>query len=285
MPGFVKAYLTRSYIRMRASREQALAASLPEPDFSESTPTPELVYITGFPRSGTTMMKYYLGSYPGLAQTKFDPIGFFKAWEEATSSEDILIDKSNHYIYSVRNIFRSCGKRVRLACVVRDPRDCLVSFLKYHENREVPRSDAFWKYWAEMHRDFLSAAREPDWCDCVFVLRYEDLVRFPVEAKAAFLQWIGLEADAANLDDSYTIAHEGEGWHDSVHDHRKVGGFALEKWRQADVGDAALQARLGKWVDDPEVAELMRLFGYANDPLGEHAMRDEPFAVFEVPKG
>ena len=283
MPGWAKAVLTRAYIQTRARREKALANSLPVASFDDPPGTPELVYITGFPRCGTTMMKYYLGSYPGLVQTKFDPVGFYKTWTEAQAVEEILVDKSNHYIYSVANIFRACGSQVRLACVVRDPRDCLVSFQKYHENREVPRSERFWRYWASMHRDFLSTVREAPVCSCVFVVRYEDLVRHPAEAKAAFLSWIGIEVDASTLDDTYTIAHEGEGWHDSVHDHRTVGGFALEKWRQADASDATLQRLLGAWRENPEAAELMALFGYAGDDLCEHSMKDEPFAVFEVP--
>jgi hypothetical protein len=284
LPGFLKASMTRLYIRIRAERERKLASALPVPESDSPPAPPELVYITGFPRSGTTMMKYYLGSHPGLVQTKFDPVGFFKAWEEAGQVDEILVDKSNHYIYSVENIFRACGNRVRLACVIRDPRDCLVSFQKYHENREVPRSQAFWKYWADMHDDFLSKVRSSACVDCIYIVRYEDLVRFPCAVKAHFLQWLGLEVNVDDLTDAYTIAHEGEGWHDSVHDHRKVGGFALEKWKQADPENLALQKLLSGWKTCPEAAELMQVFGYdgVTGKLAEHQLTGESFTVFAV---
>ena len=124
MPAAAKLGITAGYIQLRKWREEREARRA-NPR-TESGPI-EVVYMTGFPRSGTTVLKYFFASHPGLRQTAFNPKGFFEAWDQARSGSDdeILVDKSNHYIYAVENLFASYGRAVRLCVMVRDPRDCL----------------------------------------------------------------------------------------------------------------------------------------------------------------
>jgi len=130
MPSFVKEAMTRVYIALRSRREAAAAKQLG----GNHDDSIRVVYITGFPRSGTTMLKYYFAAHDGLRQTAFSPVGFFDAWQQADDAgSDILVDKSNHYIYALDTLFKGCGQGARVVVILRDPRDCLVSFAKYEE--------------------------------------------------------------------------------------------------------------------------------------------------------
>lgn len=266
MPSFVKEAMTRVYIALRSRREAAAAKQLG----GNHDDSIRVVYITGFPRSGTTMLKYYFAGHDGLRQTAFSPVGFFDAWQRADDADgDILVDKSNHYIYALDTLFKGCGRGARVVVILRDPRDCLVSFAKYEENREVPRGDRYWNYWRDQHRELMRFAREDEHGDCLFLVRYEDLVRHPEEAKAAFLRWIGVDVDATDLDRRYRNDHPDEGWHDSVHDYREVGTHAFQKWKQAEDLPPWCQQRLQEWGEHAGVHELMASLGYVEDGVRE----------------
>jgi hypothetical protein len=278
MPPPAKRVLTSSYIRVRKFREWCAAEFQALPAQGKA---PKIVFLTGFPRSGTTMLKYYYGSHPGLRQTPFNPAGFFHAWALANEggSEEILIDKSNHYIYAIGQIFAAYGDAVRVCVIVRDPRDCIASFVKYQENREVPRSPEFWRYWADQHSKLLRFAKENQYGHCLHLIRYEDLVRFPEQAKAAFLQGIGFNITADDLDRHYEIQHPGESWHDSVFDRRVVGDHALQKWKSAEELPAWAANLLPAWQDDPQVAATMNALGYNEDGFAEPLL-DKDYELF-----
>jgi len=261
MPSTAKGMLTSGYIRLRKRRERRAAQLQALP---EQGRRPRIVYLTGFPRSGTTMLKYYYGSQPGLRQTPFNPAGFHRTWAMAAADDgdEILVDKSNHYLYAFDQLFAAYGDAVRLCVIVRDPRDCIASFIHYHENREVPRTPAFWPYWAEQHANLARFARTSRFSHCVHIVRYEDLVRFPEQAKASYLQWLGFDIDAGDLDRHYEVQNPGESWHDSVFERREVGGHALQKWRSVKSPPAWAASLLPAWQDDPGATAMMQLFGY-----------------------
>ena len=266
MPAAAKGMLTTGYIRLR-KRHERRAAQLQE--LPEQGQRPRIVYLTGFPRSGTTMLKYYYGSHPGLRQTPFNPAGFHHAWAlaETADHDEILVDKSNHYIYAIDQLFAAYGDAVRLCVIVRDPRDCIASFIHYRENREVPRGPAFWPYWAGQHANLVRFARASRYGHCVHIVRYEDLVRFPEQAKATYLQWLGFDVSAGDLDRHYEVQNPGESWHDSVCEPREVGGHALQKWRTVESPPEWAARLLPAWQDDPEATAMMQLFGYGADGL------------------
>jgi hypothetical protein len=287
MPSVFRQGLTKSYIAMRKARERRFAELNPAlPSGLDAGKTMgeddlKVVYVTGFPRSGTTVLKYFFGTAEGFVQTPFDPSGFQKAWLQAQdSSGEVLVDKSNHYVYSADNIFRACGRRAAMVSVVRDPRDCIVSFLRYHENREVPRGMKFWDYWTEMHEKFFSFAEQSDCGDRIIVVRYEDLVTHPEAAKAYFLSSLGRDFSSDELDSSYVNQNPGEGWDDSVHDHVRISTFALSKWRQLKDPSPELRRLLDAWRDHPAAARLMARLGYTEEGFEELQMRPSNFHFF-----
>ena len=288
LPSVMRKGFTKHYISLRKKREREFARLHPAP----TTDSPsgdgddlKVVYVTGFPRSGTTVLKYFFGTGEGFEQTPFDPSGFQKAWLQAQETEGkVLVDKSNHYIYSVDNIFRACGRSAALVSTVRDPRDCIVSFLRYHENREVPRDMKFWDYWAEQHETFLGFAERSGFCDRIVVLRYEDLVRGPEASKEFFLHAIGQECDISEIDSSYINQNPGEGWNDSVHEHNRIGTFALSKWKQIEQPDKRLSELLDGWKNHPAAARIMALLGYTEDGFGDLEMELKNFHFFRPGK-
>ncbi len=288
MPSVVRQGLTKSYIAMRTARERRFSLQKPaELRIATNAPTEpavdelKVVYVTGFPRSGTTLLKYFFGTAEGFQQTAFDPSGFQKAWSKAQASPgEVLVDKSNHYIYSADNIFRACGRKVAMVTVVRDPRDCIVSFLKYHENREVPRDMKFWDYWTGQHERFFDFAEHSGYGDRIIVLRYEDLVTAPEAAKAYFLNALGRSVSSDQLDASYINQNPGEGWDDSVHEHDRVSTFALSKWRQIEAPDHSLKELLDGWRNHPRAVRMMDRLGYTEDGFGDLKMKPDDFHFF-----
>ena len=257
--------MTRVYIATRSWREAGAAGRFSRIEEGKV----KVVYVTGFPRNGTTLLKYYFSGFNGLKQTAFTPVGFFDAWNQAAHSDEILVDKSNHYIYSLKPLFTCCRRDVRVVVIIRDPRDSLVSLASYKENREVPRDQRYWNSWDKQHRDLLDYLENGAFNDCLFVLRYEDLVRFPEQAKATFLNWLGIEASGADLDRTYRNEHPDEGWHDSVHDHREVGTHALQKWRKEKNVPVWCRVRLQQLDNHEDVRKTMAVCGYTDDGFSE----------------
>ena len=288
MPSALKRAMTSTYIGVRKAKEAHAASKqseLPHAPYADGRP--RVCYMSGFPRSGTTMLKYYFGSHPGLVQTSFTTKGFFSAWEKSAalaSKGEILIDKSNHYIYSLENIFRAYGNAVKACIVVRDPRDSLVSFANYQENREVPRDIRFWHYWTKQHRNLLEFAERSPYAKNLFVIRYEELVRFPEHAKVTFLNWLGIETAPTDVTREYVNQNPGEGWDDSVHERRTVSDYAIQKWTKMDQLSPKMAKVLESWQHHSDVREMMRLFGYDEAGFTQPALQNEGFVFLRQPE-
>ena len=156
---------------------------------------PYVVYMTGMPRTGTSFMKNFLGDYPGLCVRKFEPRGFYISWQAALhANSDVFVDKSTHYIRHLNNIRKACGRHTPVCVVVRDPRDQLSSLFEFDRHPELPRNKRFWRRWVKQYSDLLEFSRKfPE--QPILLVRYEDLVRYPIEAKEYFLKWTGVMRD------------------------------------------------------------------------------------------
>ena len=122
---------------------------------------PYVVYMTGMPRTGSSYMKNYIGAHDGLTIMPFEARGFHKTWElSLKKGHSICIDKSTHYIRHLSKIFATCGDHVALCCIVRDPRDQLVSLFDFPRHPELPRSCKFWDKWFAQYNGFLEFAEK-----------------------------------------------------------------------------------------------------------------------------
>ena len=262
LPRRLQVFVTHAFIRYRALREW-LAAIRPPQAAARPDGKPRVVFVTGFPRTGTTVLKYHFGEYPGLRMTKFDPSGFYVPWRDARHSDDIVIDKSNHYIRSVNHIFKACGEQAAVCCIVRDPRDSLLSLLSFPEAREIPRDVRFWAAWQRQYDHFLSFAARSGLGHRMYLLRYEDFVQHPGEAKRDFLEWLGMDLGLAEITGEYTIPFPDEVKQDKVHQYRAIQQAARETWRHAEMDEATRQLIEG-WRTNAPAAELMRSLGYTD---------------------
>jgi len=280
LPEFAKHWATSCYIPYRSVIETAYAGLYARLDQAADDKL-RAVYITGFPRSGTSVMKYYFSQYPGLKMQAFDPAGFQVTWGSVRNREEktIRVDKSNHYVQSPGKIFKGCGARAAICCMVRDPRDSFLSLMSFPEAREVPRDKGFWEYWHQTYRNFLDFAERSPLGDRIFFLRMEDFSAHPVEAKAKYLSWLGLDVGQSPIDDTYVLPEKQEFVSDKVHAWSAITTEPAERWRKSELSTEIEQLLTG-WRDHQPAAALMSELGYAGDKLEPIGIRSDNFHIF-----
>ena len=257
---FARVWLRARYRELRESIEAARVRS------KRSLERPRVVYLTGLPRTGTSLMKNYLGDAQAFYVMRFQPDGFFVSWREARSRDEIVLDKATHYLRSLRKIYRAYGGAVAFCCIVRDPRDQFLSLLNLPNiHREVPRNRRFWKYWSDHYQRYLDfAAQHPD-VRC-FLLRYEDLVRHPQQAKRQFIEWLGVSLGSDTITDKYKLAHSDDIQDPKVATRSSVTDSSVGKWEYCkDARVRELQVALPEF---PQATDLMRRLGYDRDGYG-----------------
>lgn len=228
-----------------------------------------MVSILSMPRTGSTLAKRYLG---GFARVDIAPLqSFEESLRQARSAPaaTILLDKKTDNIKRLHQIVPRSGCDVAFICLVRDPRDELVSLCEFDRHRPVPRDARFWPYWTHRYARALTVLRRLAALGIpIALLRYEDLAQKPVAVKRAFAGWLGLDLDS--VDDAYEggPADESlsrrEDW--KAHRHSRVHGTSVGRWNDADGGVAEAIAALDRY---PPARRLMRRLGYlpAYEPL------------------
>lgn len=283
LPDFLKIWATFIYIAIRKVRESVYALVYAR-NADNASNAIRVVYLTGFPRSGTTVLKYYFSSYPSLKMALFDPAGFFVSWSQSLRQpgKDIIVDKSNHYIQSPELIFKGCGAQAALCCLVRDPRDSLLSLLSFPEAREVPRGAAFWPYWYQTYSHFLDFAEHTPLGNRIFFLRFEDFAIHPCAAKSDYLSWLGIDTNIAPIDSSYPLPEEREFVLDKVHKWKTISSEPVQSWRNKLLSTEEAKLLSG-WRDYPPAQKLMEKLGYLDEELQPPTLKAFNFRMFQAP--
>ena len=240
---------------------------------------PRVVYITGMPRTGTSLAKNYMGAHRGLEVMRFQRYGFVHAWQFSKGTENIVVDKATHYIHSVRKIYRTYGTSVAFYCLVRDPRDELASLFETDKHREVYRDQRFWKQWArtyERYLEFAAVQGRPSLC---YLIRYEDFVRWPIAAKSHFLKWLGLNPDTETITRDYGIIHEDDTQDWKLKDRRKITADSVGRWKK--VLWQSHQALFEQWKRIDRVASLMERFGYGEEGCYDQSANMRGLTIFK----
>lgn len=240
----------------------------------------QVVYLTGMPRTGTSLAKNFLGDYPGLDVLSFQREGFFYAWRASKTTNDIILDKATHYIRSLDKIYRAYGKRVAYCCLIRDPRDELLSLLETSKHREIKRDKRFWRQWARSYARYLRfAKKEGDDSRC-YLIRYEDLVRWPVAVKGDFLTWLGLDASQEALTSTYRILNRDDIQDWKVEERRTITSKSIGRWkRESDPEGVDL---FGTWQDIAEAEGLMKMMGYGRTDIEPLTLDCPGLRVFQI---
>jgi len=222
--------------------------------------SPIVIFFTGMPRTGSSLMKNFLGAYPGLDIQPFQPKGFFVSWEKSLNTDGtVLVDKSTHYIRHIEKIYRAIGNHVYVCVIVRDPRDQLSSLFDFPRHPELPRSRRFWFHWVKQYGDLLKFSREhQDFT--LAIVRYEDLVSYPKQVKTNFLKWCGVFKEGAAIEDNYSIAHKNDIQDNKVVNATTTFTSSIGKFRT--VTDETRRTLIYYYLRYKPAYELMRTFGY-----------------------
>ena len=224
---------------------------------------PKIVYSISLPRTGSTLVKRYLGENENLVPGPF--ADFEKAFQRSLDllKGHILIDKATRNIDHLDAIFDICGVQGWFLAVIRDPRDQLVSLCETDRHPEIPRDQSFWPYWTQRYSRLLE--RYPLFSrrgSGVMLLRYEDLVVNPVALKGVFCHWLGIVP--THLSTAYTtdpnIASErdpSEDWKAHLAGH--VHAQSVGRWRSVN-GRTREVIEAYRGFHDARI--WMRRFGY-----------------------
>ena len=240
---------------------------------------PKVLYMTGMPRTGSSLAKNFLGNHDSFEVMKFQSGGFTFAWERALTTEKIVVDKATHYVRNIRKIHRTYGDSVTFFCIVRDPRDELLSLIESNKHREIPRNESFWQEWHQTYMNLLDFAAEHSDCTLnIYLIRYEDLVRWPIQAKVDFLSWLGLEIKVRTINPQYNILHDDDIQDSKVEKKRKVSTDSVGRWK--DVTDPKVRKLLNHWQYVEPVKSMMGRFGYNKGGVVDHQLSFKGIKVF-----
>lgn len=152
---------------------------------------------------------------------------------------------------------------------MRDPRDVLFSLIHFAHAKEVPRTEAFWKkFWLKHYKTYIQFARSVNSeKNRFYLIRYEDLVRFPCQAKKHFVKWLGLEENEELISKEYTLAFPDEYQDPKVKRYKEINTQSVRKWN--GVNNQKTLNLIESWKKYPEVAYLMKEFGYVEGGIEE----------------
>jgi len=235
--------------------------------------------MTGLPRTGTSLAKNYLGMYPGLNVVRFQTGGFTYAWKVAEHTDAIVVDKATHYIRDFRKIHRAYGDHIAFCCIVRDPRDELTSLLETDIHPEIHRDKWFWQQWARTYNAFLGFAASLSDPKTFYLIRYEDLVRWPVNAKIHFLTWLGLDVDPGTITAGYDVAHKDDIQDWKVKAQRTVTSHSIGRWK--GVNSPRARTLFKHWQHVSEAAALMQCLGYSEDGVIDRLLKFSGLTIFQ----
>jgi len=232
------------------------------------------VFVTGCPRSGTTLLKAIMEAHSRMCGPSYEtstifsfPADFYhQNWGPIDLEDDmvrhILSEQGSDIVSFYDNVVQKSRERkgadvfvdkvwprryqlryvsakfprARWIHIVRDGRDCYCSALR-HPN--VPQSESVTEF-ASFWKGYLQNAENilPD--DRRFSVRYEDLVQEPGSRMASIMGFVGLDFEAAQVQAS---EREGRGakQHKGAHGRlsRPITDDTVGRWRE-EMGDEAV---------------------------------------------
>ena len=151
------------------------------------------------------------------------------------------------------------------------------------KHREIPRDNTFWQIWAQNYSNYFQFAASHPWGEkrC-YLIRYEDLARWPEKAKADFFCWLGLDTKDVEITPHYHIIHEDDTQDWKVEEKSSVSAESIGKWK--DNIEADKYSMFLRWHDDEQVRSLMHSLGYVEGGVVNHSVELAGLRVFSGQK-
>lgn len=188
------------------------------------------VFITGCPRSGTTLAKRYLGTHPSIHIAPYiglyypNKLQTFGAFKELSFSE-ITVFKQNSWVVDndkwspdktaipfLKKMFPKC----HFVLVVRNPSATLASLKETDRHPEVPKDESFPLWWVDLYKNALKDLEGTS----NLIVRYEDLVKKPYDVKKEFCNMLDIRYDPEMHDVRYDAAAKNDPHSDVFEDHK-----------------------------------------------------------------
>jgi len=206
------------------------------------------IHITGCsPRSGTTLMAELMVNGFVVDQFAEHEVSCFARPRAATG---IVVTKNPVDIVAIRTLLWR-WPHLRVLCMVRDPRDVVVSM----HSRAAGRYYVGLNIWKEGYR--LARRLEPH--PRVRLVRYEDLVASPDSVQATIHEWLPFLEKRATFSEFHQVARPSETSKAALGGVRPVSPTSLGNWRKHKPRLAAQLERHGSITRD-----LIEL-GYEHD--------------------
>ncbi|MEZ0148365.1 MAG: sulfotransferase [Candidatus Reddybacter sp.] len=230
---------------------------------------PKILYIVGMPRTGSTLVKRFLGEHEHLKILPKKPYQKSYALALENNGIQILVDKSTDNIDQIHNIHDLAGENAWFLGVIRDPRDELTSLSETDRHSAVPHNRTFWPYWVIRYSRLLESFKViANHGGNVAIVRYEDLVQNPVQIKELFGDWLNLDMNGITSKYSSSVEEIADGTNKSedwkVHQHNAVHNDSLHRWRKADKN---IRETAYIWKNYKPAKNIMSKFGYDGDQV------------------
>lgn len=236
----------------------------------ENQVRPEVVYVTGLPRTGSSLLKNYIGGEEETRAIPFQDFGYQNAWEISKNEKRIVIDKATHYIWSIDEIYESYGDSVAFMVIIRDPRDQLLSLMDTFLHLEIPRGKRFGEFWRSAIENVIefSERKEPQ---KLFILRYEDLVKKPSKVLSSFGEWVNI--DVENEGRKYDIVNKNDSQDHKLYYKNEIHKSSMEKYLSME--DEYRSRAVKMLMGEEDVVNMMRELGYEEEGVGDISLRLE----------
>lgn len=188
------------------------------------------VFVAGFPRSGTTLLKTILVSHSKMHGLNYETSGILYtirnlrnlslAELNAKSSRSLFHDSSSIVDFYDQTIEQICPPDLtfvdkssprpiifrklinifpnsQFLITIRDPRDCYCSARRHnHVYQAGNNAGKYANYWEKMAKSLLKISAHPN----VKIIKYEDLVEIPENTIAKVMEWLGYDFEPSQLD-------------------------------------------------------------------------------------
>lgn len=179
------------------------------------------IHIVGAQRSGTTLLHVIMGACFDIGGATDRECSVFS---RVAPGHAVTCTKNPPDIRWAR-LLLPCTRRLWFVCLVRDPRDVIVS--RYH-SEQVEGYYVNLRLWKQAYRRAMGLRGHPRF----IVVRYEELVRDPAAVQAHLMERLPFLTKRADFATFHEGAETSDAYREGMHGLRPLSADTLGAWRQ-----------------------------------------------------